>query len=120
MPDFDKPKIAVYMPQYSYRKFCTVCDDKLKRRLSVTNIRYDNKKQNLIKKHLETTARYDWDCYAFMIEIPEQYFNNLWNVIQSDPELKRHTVNIPANFLHLEVARVAKWHAQNSLRIKAK
>ena len=75
-----KPRVAFFMTRDAYAKFCTMCDDRMKQKLIITNIQFNR------------NFRRFTDCgYLFMLEILPEYADRLWNMIKSDCELSTGT-----------------------------
>lgn len=80
--NYDKQRNAIYMSREAYNKLRQICDEKLLRRISVADIRYDYKLRHIV-----------WRGYDCMLEISTDYVGRLRNVIKSDDVVRKGTLN---------------------------
>ena len=81
MIDYDKPKIEIYMTQNAYNLFRAKCDDRLFKKLTLSDIRYSELKSTYEKQTIAHLG------FKFMLEVPKNNAVAIWNFINANPEI---------------------------------
>ncbi len=87
MIDYDKPKIEIYMTQNAYNLFRAKCDDRLFKKLTLSNVRYSELKSVDEKQAIAHLG------FRFMLEVPKNNAVAVWNFINANPEICAEVFN---------------------------
>ena len=81
MMDYYKQKIEIYMTQDAYNLFRVTCDDRIFKKIALSNVKFSEIKSEDEKNDI---SRRD---FKFMLEVPKNYSDVVWRFINANPDI---------------------------------